>query len=116
MPVIIRYIVERNGEEKMTFVSKKEADAYDKELDIAENLQDLLGKAEFHLDEAAIEAVSLYLARNGDEINLILKGAKSKNPKKQMKKNQSVSPLGVVESGDVEPDPDSGSEKTQNVA
>lgn len=30
MAVIVKYVVERNGEEKMTFTSKAEADAYDK--------------------------------------------------------------------------------------
>jgi len=37
MAVIVKYIVVRNGEEKMTFATKKEADAYDKMLDIADN-------------------------------------------------------------------------------
>ena len=36
MAVIVKYVVERNGEEKMTFTSKSEADAYDKMLDMAE--------------------------------------------------------------------------------
>ena len=34
MAVIVKYIVVRNGEEKMTFATKKEADAHDKMLDI----------------------------------------------------------------------------------
>jgi hypothetical protein len=29
MAVIVKYVVERNGEEKMTFTSKTEADAYE---------------------------------------------------------------------------------------
>ena len=43
MAVIVKY-VERNGEEKMTFTSKAEADAYDKMLDMADELFELLGK------------------------------------------------------------------------
>jgi len=42
MAVIVKYIVVRNGEEKMTFSTKKEADAYDKMLDIADNLFEFL--------------------------------------------------------------------------
>ena len=38
MAVIIKYIVERKGVEKMTFTSKKEADAYDKMLDSADQI------------------------------------------------------------------------------
>jgi len=90
MAVITRYIVERNGEEKMTFVSKKEADAYDKELDIAEDLQVLLGKSEIEMNDDLLEEISLYLARHRDAASQILKGAKPKkatsekpnNPKK----------------------------------
>ena len=43
MAVIVKYVVERNGEEKMTFTSKAEADAYDKMLDMADELFELLG-------------------------------------------------------------------------
>ena len=38
MAVEIKYVVIREGEEKMSFASKKEADAYDKMLDLAEVL------------------------------------------------------------------------------
>ena len=38
----------------MTFTSKKEADAYDKELDIAEELFDLMQHAELVIDESAL--------------------------------------------------------------
>jgi dsDNA-binding SOS-regulon protein len=42
MAVEIKYVVIREGEEKMSFASKKEADAYDKMLDLAEVLNDWL--------------------------------------------------------------------------
>ena len=35
MAVEVKYVVIREGEEKMSFTSKKEADAYDKMLDMA---------------------------------------------------------------------------------
>jgi len=79
MAVITRYIVERNGEEKMTFVSKKDADAYDKELDIADNLQGMLKESELEIDDSVIEEISLYLARNRDAVSTLLKGSKPKN-------------------------------------
>ena len=78
MAVITRYIVERNGEEKMTFVSKKDADAYDKELDIAENLQVLLEESDIEMSDGLLEDISLFLARNKDAASLILKGSKPK--------------------------------------
>lgn len=44
MAVITKFVVVREGVEKMTFTSKKEADAYDKMLDIADNLLPLSAK------------------------------------------------------------------------
>ncbi len=51
MAVIVKYVVERNGE-KMTFTSKAkaEADAYDKMLDMADELFELL-KRRFGYEE-----------------------------------------------------------------
>lgn len=90
MAVITRYIVERNGEEKMTFVSKKEADAYDKELDIAENLQLLLEKSDLDIDDSLLENISLYIARHRDPIGQILKGSKPKADKPKKKDTAKV--------------------------
>lgn len=45
MAVVVKYVVERNGVERMTFTTKKEADAYDKMLDIAESLELMLEKS-----------------------------------------------------------------------
>lgn len=42
MAVITKFIVERNGVERMTFASKQEADAYDKMLDTADVLLSLI--------------------------------------------------------------------------
>ena len=63
MAVEIKYVVVRNGEEKMTFVSKKEADAYDKMLDMADELGLLLQQGPVTLDEKQCEALGLYLAQ-----------------------------------------------------
>lgn len=51
MAVIVKYVVERNGEEKMTFTSKAEADAYDKMLDMADELFTLLENSKIIEDD-----------------------------------------------------------------
>ena len=78
MAVIIKYIVVRNGEEKMTFATKKEADAYDKMLDIADNLFEFLENSKIKLSENQLEAISLLLAENSDKLIPILRGIKPK--------------------------------------
>ena len=82
MAVIVKYIVVRNGEEKMTFATKKEADAYDKMLDIADNLFEFLDKAKLKLSENQLEKISLHMAENRDDLIPILRGtaAKKKTP------------------------------------
>jgi len=74
MAVVIKYIVERNGVEKKTFTSKKEADAYDKLLDIADELGDWLGGLEVELSDAQCEELGYQLALHRDTLQLLLKG------------------------------------------
>lgn len=75
MAVVVKYVVVRNGEEKMTFATKKEADAHDRMLDIADNLYDFIGQYEpLTLDDDQREAVSLYLAKNSDQVINIMRG------------------------------------------
>ena len=74
MAVIVKYIVVRNGEEKMTFATKKEADAYDKMLDIADRLFNFLNQAEVELNDTQQEEISLLMAQRRDEIMPILRG------------------------------------------
>ncbi len=80
MAVIVKYIVVRNGEEKMTFATKKEADAYDKMLDIADNLFEFLDGSDLKMPEEQMEQISLLLAENRDVVMPILRGV---IPKKQ---------------------------------
>lgn len=72
MTVIVKYVVERHGEEKMTFTSKAEADAYDKMLDMADELAVLLGKSELLADAGAQETLAMYLAEHKDELLAII--------------------------------------------
>ena len=75
MAVITQFVVVREGVEKMTFISKKEADAYDKMLDISDNLVPFLIKADLGLDENKSEQLAFYLASHKDELANLLKGA-----------------------------------------
>lgn len=74
MAVIAQFVVVREGVEKMTFTSKKDADAYDKMLDIADNLQPLLAESALDIDDATCESLSFYLAKHKDEFMKVLKG------------------------------------------
>ncbi len=91
MAVIVKYIVVRNGEEKMTFATKKEADAYDKMLDIADNLFNFFEKSKIKpkikIAETQLEEISLLLAENRIELIHVLRGVKP--PKKSMAKPSS---------------------------
>jgi len=89
MAVIVKYVVERNGEEKMTFTSKAEADAYDKMLDMADELFTLLGGSELIEDESKQEELAMYLAKNKEEVLYAL-GAKRKPAQKKAQKLEAV--------------------------
>jgi dsDNA-binding SOS-regulon protein len=83
MAVITKYVVVRNGVElDKEFLVKKEADAYDKMLDAADNLAAFIRDAglEIDLDGKTIEALSIFLAQNGPEVTRILKGLKPVTP------------------------------------
>ncbi len=80
MAVIVRYIVVRNGEEKMTFATKKEADEHDKMLDVADSLFEFIEETGLKIEEQQLEEISLVLAQNRDKLIPILRGIKPKSP------------------------------------
>ncbi|OVZ91166.1 YebG family protein [Yersinia alsatica] len=80
MAVEIKFVVVRQGEEKMTFTTKKEADAYDKMLDLADNLSEWLSQAPLTLEEEQRESLSFFLAENKDALGQILRGASPTTP------------------------------------
>ncbi|SMC83901.1 hypothetical protein SAMN02746065_11231 [Desulfocicer vacuolatum DSM 3385] len=82
MAVIVKYVVVRDGDEKMTFATKKEADAHDKMLDIAENLYQFLKTENMDLSEEQIDDLSLCLAKNKTVLLQLLKGGKYPQPAK----------------------------------
>ena len=79
MPVIIKYVVERDGIEKMTFISKAEADAYDKLLDTAEALYSILDQSDLVGDDKQKETLSMYLAENKESLLDVLEPKKIAN-------------------------------------
>jgi dsDNA-binding SOS-regulon protein len=83
MAVITKYVVVRNGVElDKEFLVKKEADAYDKMLDAAENLSAFIkeGELPIALENETIDALSVFLAKNAPEVTRILKGMKPAQP------------------------------------
>jgi hypothetical protein len=79
MAVITRYVVVRNGiEYEPVFTDKKEAEAYDRMLEAAEQLADLIHGADLDppVDDATVKAIAVYLAENGPQVTAILKGVK----------------------------------------
>ncbi|MTD25655.1 YebG family protein [Erwinia sorbitola] len=76
MAVEIKYVVVRKGEEKMTFASKKEADAYDKMLDLAEVFADWLIASPLEIEEQQGEALGMFMAENKDALQQILRSGK----------------------------------------
>ena len=76
MAVEIKYVVIREGEEKMSFASKKEADAYDKMLDLAEVLNDWLVECPLTLDEIQRDEMAMWLAERKETLHHILRSGK----------------------------------------
>ncbi len=81
MAVVTQYVVERNGVARMTFTSKQQADAYDKMLDLAEQLEVLLGDSQL-LEQQQLEDLALYLAQQKEDLLLLIQGKASKTVKK----------------------------------
>lgn len=84
MPVVTQYVVVRDGEEKMTFNSKAEADAHDKMLDMVDELIPLLKQSELISDEQTLEDMAFFLAREREQVAIAL-GAKRPAKKKTSK-------------------------------
>ena len=74
MAVIIKYVVVRDGKEDMIFTSKKEADAYDKMLDIAERLNDFLQAAEVDIAEDKLDELAFFMAQHREPLGKLLRG------------------------------------------
>lgn len=80
MAVIVKYVVVRDGKEDMMFSTKKEADAYDKMLDVAERLYAFLRAAELNIDDDKLDALTFFMAQHHDQLGKLLKGGKLESP------------------------------------
>ncbi|RLC29017.1 MAG: hypothetical protein DRH32_08065 [Deltaproteobacteria bacterium] len=108
MAVITRYVVVRNGVElDRVFTVKKEAEAYDRMLEAAENLSRFIkeSRIDIDLDEKTIDALSVFLAKNGPGVTKILRGVKPVAPppkstnEKKSDKPAPVKKIKAVKSG-----------------
>lgn len=55
-------------------IDKKAADAYDKIMDAAADLADLIEKSGIEMDEYVLEELTIYLVSHADHVKKILKG------------------------------------------
>lgn len=96
MAVETKYVVVRKGEEKMTFASKKDADAWDKMLDMADAFTDWLQQIKPELADAEAETWGMLLAEQKDAVQHILRTSKlpdaaaDKDVKSDVKENDSA--------------------------
>lgn len=60
----------------MSTLTKKQADAYDRMIDAAAEIADLLLMGGIDLNEYALEELTIFLASQADEVKAILKKAK----------------------------------------
>lgn len=92
MAVVTQYLVVRNGEQKMTFTSKAEADAYDKMLDMAEELMPLLESSELCSHDQQIEDLAMFLAKEREQLLVALGAKKAKQKKAKAAPKAEVEP------------------------
>ncbi|MFC3123021.1 YebG family protein [Agaribacter flavus] len=74
MAVITQYVVQHKGVDKLVTTDKKEADQYDKMLDIADNLSFYIVSKGIELEESMSEELGILLAKNKDAVSKLLKG------------------------------------------
>ena len=86
MAVESRFVVIRNGVEAKTFMDKKSADEYDKMLDMADNLSQMLEESSVVLSDSANEELSIFLAQHREELLVALL---AKKPAKKVVKKVS---------------------------
>lgn len=74
MAIITRYVVEHKGVEKLVTTDKKEADRYDKMLDVADNLAAFIQAKGMTVEDGLLEELSILLSKNKDKVAKIFKG------------------------------------------
>lgn len=74
MAVITQYVVQHKGVDKLVTTNKKEADQYDKMLEVADNLSTYIQAKGIELNEEIAEELSILLSKNKDSVTKLLKG------------------------------------------
>ena len=74
MAIITRYVVEHKGVEKLVTIDKKEADRYDKMLDVADNLAAFIQAKGMSIEDGLLEELSILLSKNKDKVAKMFKG------------------------------------------
>lgn len=92
MAVEARYVVirtDRNNEEQevMTFTDKRSADDHDKMLDMADAMFEVLHASSVELSEQDCESLSIYLAKQREEVLFALQAKKKPNLSKKAKES-----------------------------
>lgn len=77
MTIITQYVVEHKGVEKLVTTDKKEADKYDKMLEVADNLAEYIHAKGFTMEDPLLEELSILLSRNKDAVSKLLKGSEA---------------------------------------
>lgn len=75
MAIIVKYVVEHKGVEKLVTTDKKEADKYDKMLEVADNLAQYIQLKMSSLKEEEVEELSVLLSSNKEAVMKVFKGA-----------------------------------------
>ena len=74
MTIITRYSVEHKGVEKFVTTDKKEADKYDKMLEVADNLSEYIQTKGLSIEANVLEELSVMLAKNKDSVAKLFRG------------------------------------------
>lgn len=111
MAVETRYVVIRTGknnkeQEVMTFTDKRSADDHDKMLDMADALFEVLHASSVELPEQQCEELSIYLAKQRDDILFALQAKKktaAPSSKKKTKADEKQNDMLNPEENDISP-------------
>jgi dsDNA-binding SOS-regulon protein len=94
--IVIEYIVkDTKGAERLRTIDKKAADAYDRALDNAERLQQLLqhDKVLPGLSDDDMEELTIYLALNARNVERVLRGKEPELSESEEAPADNVAPL-----------------------
>ncbi|WP_166423965.1 YebG family protein [Paraglaciecola sp. 20A4] len=78
MAIITRYVVEHKGVEKFVTADKKEADKYDKMLEVADNLAEYIEAKGMKFEPDVLEDLAIMLSKNKDALAKLFKGTEAK--------------------------------------